>query len=108
LLNWLLIAPLGLLGAMLATTTANTLALGMVYVLIAKTGARMPIGLMLLSFAPLSLLGGPITSMLTLTVIVFLAGRTELIFDANDRQQIEHLIRSKLDRFGVNRLSIWP
>lgn len=107
-LNWLLIAPLGLLGAMLATTTANTLALGLVYMLITRTGARVPAGLLLLSFAPLSLLGGPITAMLCLTAIVFLAGRTEILFDARDREQIEQLVRSKLDRFGVSRLSIWP
>ncbi|MFK7737046.1 MAG: lipopolysaccharide biosynthesis protein [Pirellulaceae bacterium] len=107
-LNWYLIPPLGLHGAMLATTTANVCALSLLYSSLEKHGCRIRFGPLLLSLTPISLLWGPVASMACLVAIVFLAGRTDLFFDDKDRRQIDQLVTKKLQKLGLKMETIWP
>ena len=107
-LNWALIQSLGLYGALTATALANCLALMLLFWRMRVCGCDLGWGSMLVALAPLALVGGVVPASLMLTVIVFVAGRTEWLLTAGDRQQIDGFALKKLERFGIRLGSIWP
>ena len=107
-LNWYFIQWYGLFGAVLATCIANVLGLALLYWRLHGCGCRVDSGMLLLSVAPVALLAGPVIASLCLMVLVALAGRTELLLSRSDREQIDEVVISGLQRFGIRLASIWP
>lgn len=107
-LNWALIQSLGLYGALTATATANLLALLLLFWRMRACGCNLGSGTVLLTIAPLALIGGAIPAAAALTLIVFTAGRTEWLLSSEDRVQIDEFVLVKLERFGIRLESIWP
>lgn len=107
-LNAWLISPLGLFGAVLATSTANLATLLLLLWQMSRHGCWLGWGTVLLCLAPLSVAAGPIMATVVLGVIVSLAGRTEWLLSTADRQQIDAAILPKLERLGLPLQSLWP
>lgn len=107
-LNWTLIPAWGLSGAIVATAVANVLALALLLWRMSATGCRLGWGTLALCGLPGFLFGGPVLATLSLVAVVFIAGRTQWLLSAEDREQIDELIVEKLQRFGLRLESVWP
>ncbi|MEM7476678.1 MAG: lipopolysaccharide biosynthesis protein [Planctomycetota bacterium] len=107
-LNWIMIPAYGLEGAIVATAISNFLALSLLLWQIRRTGCRLGKGTYLLCLSPCILLFGAIPSLAVFTLIVFLCGRTELLFSASDREQIDSVVCARLQRYGIPLETLWP
>lgn len=107
-LNWWLIQQYGLYGAVLATSIANLFTLLLLLWQMSRYGCWMGWGTVALCLSPLSVAAGPVVAGITLTVIVFLAGRTNWLLSAVDRQQIDAALLPKIEKFGIRLSSLWP
>ncbi len=107
-LNAWWIASWGLSGAVLATSTANFMALMMLFWYMNRAGCRLGWGTICLTIAPLSIAAGPIAATATLALVVAVAGRTDWILSAEDRLQIDRALLPKLQRLGLSPDTLWP
>lgn len=107
-LNALLIPQYGLFGALVATSTANILALALLLWQMTKNGCDVGWGTVVLCATPITLLGGPVVATAALLAIVFVAGRTDWLVGSADREQIDQVVTSKLEKLGLKLESIWP
>lgn len=106
-LNWLLIPSFGLNGAVVATSLANLTVLMLLYRQMGKARCHLGWGTSVLSLIPISILGGPVSGMAALVVVVFVAGRTDWLLDEDDRTAIDAAILPKLQRLGLNPATLW-
>jgi O-antigen/teichoic acid export membrane protein len=105
--NWLLIPYFGLSGAVIATSMANIAVLMVLYQQMGKAGCELGWGTILLTLAPISILGGPIVGMSAMVGIVFVAGRTNWLLDVEDRAAIDAAVLPKLQRLGIKPRTLW-
>ncbi|MEZ6136686.1 MAG: lipopolysaccharide biosynthesis protein [Pirellulaceae bacterium] len=108
MLNALLIPRFGLLGAVIATSSANLLALLAVLWRISQRQGQLGYGTVILCLAPLSLLPGPAFGLVALLLIVSIAGRTSWLLSATDRAAIDAVVIPKLHRFRLGIRTLWP
>jgi O-antigen/teichoic acid export membrane protein len=85
-LNWLLLPSLGLEGAVLATTVANALTLGLTVYLSHVIGMRYTAGTLLLLLLPSALAFGAMAGLAAIVAIVLLVARTHWLISAAEKQ----------------------
>ncbi len=107
-LNFWLIGQFGLFGAVLATSIANLVTLVLLVWQMSRHGCWLGWGTLVLCIAPLSVAAGPVVASMVLGVVVVVAGRTEWLLSAADRQQIDTAVLPKLARFRIHLTSLWP
>lgn len=107
-LNWVLISRFGLSGAVSATAIAGLVTLIALHRLAAYNGCDLGGGSLFLCIAPAALLAGPSIAMACLVGVVLLAGRTQWVLTASDRQDIDATVLPQLERVGIRLGSLWP
>ncbi len=107
-LNWWLIQQFGLFGAVLATSIANLVTLLLLLWQMSRHGCWLGWGTVALCLTPMSVAAGPVAASVTLAAVVFLAGRTDWLLSAVDREQIDAGLLPKLRSIGVRLSSLWP
>lgn len=107
-LNGWLIPQHGLFGAVLATSIANLVTLLLLLWQMSRHGCWMGWGTLALCLTPLSVAAGPVVAAFTLSIIVFIAGRTNWLLSSADREQIDAALLPKLKKFGIRLSSLWP
>ena len=79
---------MGLLGAVMATTVGNAVALSLIYLLSRYAGMKIHLGTLAVSGLPLSLFLGAWSSLVVLTVAGWLMLRSDSIFDRAEKEQL--------------------
>ncbi len=87
-LNLLLVPPLGLLGAVLGTCTANFVSLGLVLAVSSTNGLRLDRATWIVSLLPLTLMLGLWGSLIGTGAAIVLALGTELVFTDDERREL--------------------
>jgi len=103
-LNLLLLPRMGLLGAVLATTAANFVALVLILSFNRMLGFHVDRGLWVVLAAPLSLCAGPSVAALLLLLIVMQAAAGELLLSAEEKRRLVEGWRHYRQRFWNLRL----
>ena len=98
-LNLLLLPPLGLLGAVLATTLANLVALGLVCAFNHRLGMRIDRGLWVVLSLPLALPLGATATLLALAAVALGAFRGTQLLSAEERHELTEGTAFYLQRF---------
>jgi len=107
-LNLVLLPPLGLLGAVLATTTANLVALALICLFIGRLGFRFDVGTrVVLGLAPVVCLG-PWLALAVLAVVAAEALWGNHLLTADERRQIAEQAEQYLDRLPWRRSARVP
>ena len=107
-LNWVLIEPYGLWGAVVATLVANLLVMLLTFRSMASLGCSVGARTIILSAFPAVLLFGPLVAALAIGLLVVLASRTDYVLTSQDRSDIDELVLPKLNAFGIPIRSLWP
>lgn len=107
-LNWWLIQTFGLPGAVAATATANLVTLFMLIREIQRGGCHLGYGTAVLCCVPVVIAAGPTATACVLTLIIFIAGRSDWLLTAEDRQQIDANVLPKLHKLGLRLDTLWP
>jgi len=102
-LNLVLLPRMGLLGAVLATSVANLLALVLILAFNRMLGFHLDRGAWVLLAAPLSLCLGPLVSSLVLLAIVLEVFNSDRILSCEEKQQLADVCWQYLERFAVLR-----
>jgi O-antigen/teichoic acid export membrane protein len=97
-LNMFLIPSWGLQGAVISTTVATGIALGVLYVINARTGMRLQPGMVLLTSAPIALSGGPLLATFALIAVAFSTAFSETLLTTNERRSLNDLGRAALEK----------
>jgi polysaccharide transporter, PST family len=92
-LNLALLPRFGLLGAVLATTSANVIALGVILMFNAKLGMRLDRSTILLAFLPLALSFGPWLAGAVLVAVGAAIVATNAVFLSAEKEQLLSLSR---------------
>ena len=100
-LNLLLLPRMGLLGAVLATSAANLLALVLILMFNWLLGFRLDRGTWALLAAPLALCLGPWVSLLLLLAIALEAFNTDRLLSPAEKRQLSDVCSSYLERFTI-------
>jgi PST family polysaccharide transporter len=95
LLNWWMIQQWGLVGAVLATSTANLFTLLLLLWQMGRHGCWLGWGTLTLCLTPLTVAAGPVVASLALAIIFVIAGRTAWLLSASDRQQLDDAAAAK-------------
>lgn len=107
-LNWPLIHYFGLYGAVTATLIANFVVMALSFRTMNRLGCSLGTRTLLLAIFPVVLLFGPVLSSIALSLMFFLASRTDWILTDQDRIEIDNLVMPKLALLGVPFQSLWP
>lgn len=99
-LNLLLLPPLGLLGAVLATTAANFVALGLICWFNYRLGLRLDPGTRVVLALPLAVCLGPGLAAAVLLVVALEALHSERLLSAEEKRQIAREFRQYAERFA--------
>ena len=102
-LNLVLLPRMGLLGAVLATSVANLLALLLILAFNRMLGFHLHRGAWVLLAAPLSLCLGPLVSSLVLLAIVLEVFNSDRILSREEKQQLIDICWQYLERVAVLR-----
>jgi len=97
-LNLLLLPPLGLLGAVLATTTANFVVLGLICWFNHRLGLRLDPGTRVVLALPLAVCLGPALAAAVLLVVALMALHGERLLSAEEKRQIVDGVREYWER----------
>ncbi|MEM7783953.1 MAG: oligosaccharide flippase family protein [Planctomycetota bacterium] len=95
-LNYLLIPYYSLHGAVMATTIGNGFVLISVLLMNQKLGCSKSVGIWLAALLPMLLLIDPLIVGFVLLGLCIVALRTNLIFDASEKEQLLQFVQSKL------------
>jgi polysaccharide transporter, PST family len=87
-LNWILLPSYGLHGAVVATTTANAITLGITLYLSHAIGMRYEAGTLFLLVLPLTLALGAVAGLVAVVSIVLLAVRTNWLISHEEKSQL--------------------
>lgn len=98
LLNWLLLPRFGLLGAVLATSIAQGLALALTCTFCRRCGMRLDGRLVVVCTLPVLLGVGPLPAAIGLVLIVTAARFTNAVFTAEEKQHIESILEEHVTR----------
>ena len=102
-LNLLLLPRLGLLGAVLATTAANLIALGLICWFNHLLGFRTDRGLRVVLALPICVCLGPWLAMLVLAAVLLEAVFSDHLFAPEEKREISHALEKNLGRIGKLR-----
>jgi O-antigen/teichoic acid export membrane protein len=108
LLNWYMIPQWGLFGAVLATSCANLFTLLLLFWQMERHGCSLGWGTLAVCLTPRSVAAGAVAAPLIVVTIVAIAGRTQWLLSASDRQQIDAALLPHLGRLGIRLRSLWP
>lgn len=97
-LNWVLLPRMGLLGAVLATAIAQAVALALTCFFGHRGGLQVDRRLILVCTLPVTLGMGPLPAAIGLLLVVVAARWTDLVFTADERQQIEQVAEEHFAR----------
>ena len=98
-LNSLMIPYFGLYGAVYATASANLLILVLTTILNWVFGAQPDRGIWMAIFIPMILLLPTYACLAAAACLIVLAGNSSMLFNAEERRQIEEVLQSKLKKF---------
>ena len=87
-LNLLLLPPLGLLGAVLATTAANALALALICLFIGRLGFRFDAGVRVILGLPMAICLGPWLALAVLAIVAAEALWSNTLLSDEERSQL--------------------
>jgi len=105
-LNMLLLPIMGLLGAVLATSAANLIALVLILAFNRMLGFRADRAVWVLLAAPLALCLGPLVSCLVLLAILLEVFNSDRILSRDEKQQLINVCLQYIDRFAVLRKAL--
>ncbi len=100
-LNLLLLPRLGLLGAVLATTVANFVALTLICGFNHLLGFRPDRGTILMLLLPVSLGAGPWVALTLLLAVAYEAFRTDRLLGSEEKRQLSEVVHGYLARFRL-------
>lgn len=107
-LNLFLIRSYGIHGAMFSTMIATSLVVLLNCWRVHREGCTLTLQTILLVLLPGILLAGSIPTMLVLTALVIVAGRTDWLLSSAERKTLDETVLPKLQRMGWRGQSLWP
>jgi O-antigen/teichoic acid export membrane protein len=102
-LNKLLLPPLGLPGAVLATSVANLAALGIICLFVRRLGFPFDRGVRVLLLLPPVVCLGPWITLAVLTAVGLEAAYSDRLLSAQEKREIRHVMEGYKARFAQFR-----
>jgi O-antigen/teichoic acid export membrane protein len=100
-LNLVLLPPLGLLGAVLATVVANGIVLALLHLINWQLGMRADPGTYLISAVPLALALGPLATLAILAGVALLGLRGSWLFNAQEKRTMRETFQRYATHFQI-------
>jgi polysaccharide transporter, PST family len=106
-LNWPLITWFGLYGAAIATSASNAVLFLMICWRVHREGCPINRKTVFISFLPLSLMLGSVTTAVIFMLLAIICGRTNWLLNVADRESIDQIVLPRLRRLGLPLNTLW-